>query len=126
MFPRDISPLIPALQSDWLHIHVTTAASGQAILAISFVAAIIYLVKCVDQSQSSKRTFWLEIIMFILVCTIGFVVVSLLLLLLWIIRKILNGLIKKMHQLKWNITIPAIIGPNEWELIRKDQLEPLD
>ena len=26
MFPRDITPLIPALQSDWLHIHVTTAA----------------------------------------------------------------------------------------------------
>ena len=46
MFPTEISPLIPALQSDWLHIHVTTAAAGQAILAISFVAAIIYLVKC--------------------------------------------------------------------------------
>ena len=30
MFPRDISPLIPALQSDWLHIHVTTAAIGEA------------------------------------------------------------------------------------------------
>ena len=76
MFPRDISPLIPALQSDWLHIHVTTAALGQAVLAISFVASIIYLVKCVDQSHSSKRTFWLEFIMFILVCTIGFVAVS--------------------------------------------------
>ena len=34
MFPREISPLIPALQSDWLHIHVTTAAAGQAILPL--------------------------------------------------------------------------------------------
>ena len=33
MFPRDITPLIPALQSDWLHIHVTTAAIGEAILS---------------------------------------------------------------------------------------------
>ncbi len=61
MFPRDISPLIPALQSDWLHIHVTTAALGQAVLAISFVAAIIYLVKCVDQSRSSKTNFLVRI-----------------------------------------------------------------
>ncbi|MDF2858331.1 MAG: resC [Neobacillus sp.] len=42
MFPREISPLIPALQSDWLHIHVTTAALGQAILAVSFAAGLIY------------------------------------------------------------------------------------
>ena len=61
MFPRDISPFIPALQSDWLHIHVTTAALGEAILAISFAAGLIYLVKVIDQSKSSKRTFWLEI-----------------------------------------------------------------
>ena len=76
MFPRDISPLIPALQSDWLHIHVTTAALGQAILAISFVAGIIYLLNVIDQSQKSKRTFWLEIIMFSLICIIGFVAVT--------------------------------------------------
>ncbi len=76
MFPTEISPLIPALQSDWLHIHVTTAAAGQSILAISFVTAIIYLIKFVDQTQSSKRTFWLEVIMFTLVCTIGFVIIT--------------------------------------------------
>ena len=40
MFPRDITPLIPALQSYWLHIHVTTAAIGEAILAISFAAGL--------------------------------------------------------------------------------------
>ncbi|MCG0040947.1 c-type cytochrome biogenesis protein CcsB, partial [Escherichia coli] len=28
MFPTDISPLIPSLQSNWLYIHVTTAALG--------------------------------------------------------------------------------------------------
>jgi len=55
MFPRDISPLIPALQSDWLHIHVTTAAIGEAILAISFAAGLIYLVKTIDQSKKSKN-----------------------------------------------------------------------
>ena len=74
MFPRDISPLIPALQSDWLHIHVTTAALGEAILAISFAAGLIYLIKSIDQTQKSKKTFWLETIMFSLICVVGFIV----------------------------------------------------
>ena len=76
MFSRDISPLIPALQSDWLHIHVTTAALGQAVLAISFAAALIYLVKAIDQTKRSKKTTWLEVIMFSLICTVGFILVS--------------------------------------------------
>ena len=73
MFPRDISPLIPALKSDWLHIHVTTAAAGEAILAISFATGLIYLVKAVNQTKATKSTFWLEAILFGLVCTVGFV-----------------------------------------------------
>lgn len=55
MFPTDITPLIPSLQSNWLYIHVTTAALGQAILAISFVAGVIFLLKHVDQSRPGKK-----------------------------------------------------------------------
>ncbi|WP_409298007.1 c-type cytochrome biogenesis protein CcsB [Peribacillus sp. SCS-26] len=76
MFPKEITPLIPALQSDWLHIHVTTAAAGEAVLAISFAAGLIYLIKFVDQSRSSKRTFWLEMTLFSLIATLGFVILS--------------------------------------------------
>lgn len=57
MFPTEISPLIPALQTNWLHIHVTTAAAGEAILAISFVAGLIYLIKCIDQTKATKKHF---------------------------------------------------------------------
>lgn len=76
MFPREVTPLIPALQSYWLHIHVTTTAIGQAILAISFVAGLIYLVKSVDQTKKTKSTLWLEIVLFGLISTLGFVLVS--------------------------------------------------
>lgn len=55
MFPTDITPLIPSLQSNWLYIHVTTAALGQAILAISFVAGVIFLLKHVDHSKPGKK-----------------------------------------------------------------------
>jgi cytochrome c-type biogenesis protein CcsB len=124
MFPREISPLIPALQSDWLHIHVTTAALGQAILAVSFAAGLIYLVKVIDQTKANKRTFWLEAIMFGLVTTLGFVLVSTLFSAMdyheefsWIDKNNIETTVE--------YTMPAITGPNEWELTTKDKFEPL-
>ena len=60
MFPRDISPLIPALQSDWLHIHVTTAAMGQAILAISFAAGLFILLKLLINQKKAREHFGLK------------------------------------------------------------------
>lgn len=76
MFPTEVSPLVPSLQSHWLTIHVITAALGQSILAISAVAGLIYLLKVVDLSKKSKQRFWLEAVMYCLVVVIGFVVIS--------------------------------------------------
>ncbi|MEH6945911.1 c-type cytochrome biogenesis protein CcsB [Bacillus sp. JJ634] len=124
MFPREISPLIPALQSDWLHIHVTTAALGQAVLAISFVAAIIYLVKSVDQTRSNKRTFWLEVVMFALMCTIGFVIVSSTFAMTGY-KESITWVDKKGAQAELEYHIPSLIGPNEWALADENQMKPL-
>ncbi|MFJ7510167.1 c-type cytochrome biogenesis protein CcsB [Peribacillus simplex] len=124
MFPTEISPLIPALQSDWLHIHVTTAAAGQSILAISFVTAIIYLIKFVDQTQSSKRTFWLEVIMFILVCTIGFVI-STSSFAAMDYKANFDWVDKKGAEVKQEFNLPALVGPNEGKLTETDRFEPL-
>ena len=76
MFPTDVPPLIPALQSDWLAIHVTTTALGSAILACSFIAGLIYLLRYVDQTKSSKGTFWLEVVMYTIVATLAFIVIT--------------------------------------------------
>jgi cytochrome c-type biogenesis protein CcsB len=124
MFPRDISPLIPALQSDWLHIHVTTAALGEAILAISFAAGLIYLVKVIDQTKASKRTFWLETVMFSLVTTLGFVLVS-----------TLFSTLDYQAEFKWvdknnteatlEYSMPALTGPHEGVLMTEGKFEPL-
>lgn len=124
MFPTEISPLIPALQSDWLHIHVTTAAAGQSILAISFVAAIIYLVKFVDQTHASKRTFWLEVIMFTLVSTIGFVIITSTFA-ATDYKANFDWIDKKGAADKQEFNLPALVGPHEGKLIEQDRLEPL-
>lgn len=76
MFPTEIAPLQPSLQSYWLYIHITTVSFGNAILSISFVAGLIFLIRQIDQSVRSKRTTWLEIVLFSLFIFIGFSVIS--------------------------------------------------
>ena len=124
MFPRDISPLIPALQSDWLHIHVTTAAMGEAILAISFAAGLIYLVKIIDQSKKSKRTFWLETIMFSLICVVGFIAVTTTFSIVDY-KASYTWTDKNEVSAEFEYTMPALIGPHEGELISKGTFEPI-
>src|SRR5690625_428189 len=76
MFPTEIAPLVPSLQSHWLYIHVTTVSLSQGILGISFVVGLVYLIKAIDQSKRTKKNIWLEIILFSLICFIGFVIVT--------------------------------------------------
>ncbi len=76
MFPKEITPLIPALKSYWLYVHVITAALGESILAISAVAGLIYLLKNIDLTKKSKQRFWLEAVIFTLILVIGFVLSS--------------------------------------------------
>lgn len=124
MFPRDISPLIPALQSDWLHIHVTTAAAGESILAISFAVGLIYLIKVLDQSKASKKTFWLEFILFCLISVVGFVLVT-------TSFKAMDyeasfqWVDKNERQVEETYNMPALVGLHEGELKTPGRFEPL-
>jgi len=45
VLPGEIHPLVPALQSTWLQIHVTLAMLSYAGFTISFAVALLYLVK---------------------------------------------------------------------------------
>ncbi|MBE1554082.1 c-type cytochrome biogenesis protein CcsB [Sporosarcina limicola] len=76
MFPREITPLIPALKSYWLTVHVITAALGESILAISAVAGLIFLLKNIDLTKKSKQRFWIEAVIFTLILVVGFVLSS--------------------------------------------------
>ncbi|MBM7604472.1 cytochrome c-type biogenesis protein CcsB [Metabacillus crassostreae] len=124
MFPTDISPLIPSLQSHWLYIHVTTAALGQAILSISAVAGIIHLVTVVDQKKSSKKTFWLEAIMYVLVITLGFILVTSTFKGLDYSAEF-NWIDKKDQESVMIFNMPALVGPNEGELITEGRFQPI-
>ncbi|MGN4124933.1 c-type cytochrome biogenesis protein CcsB [Lysinibacillus sphaericus] len=76
VFAKEVTPLVPSLQSNWLTIHVMTVAFSSAILSISFATGIIYLLRTLDVSKRSNSTFALEFVMYCLFVVIGFIGVS--------------------------------------------------
>jgi len=53
--PKDIQPLVPALQSNWLIAHVVTCFVGYAAFAVSFGVSFLYLFKLNAENRPSKR-----------------------------------------------------------------------
>lgn len=123
MFSSKITPLIPALQSYWLQIHVITVALGQAVLAISFAAALIFLVKTIDQTKLNKSNFWLEVVLFFMMSVIGFIIVS-----------TTFNLLDYKTSFQWKNKLGTqetivyemlpLIGPNEGQSIEDGKFEP--
>jgi cytochrome c-type biogenesis protein CcsB len=50
-----ITPLVPALQSNWLTIHVTTCFFGYASFAVSFGISILYLIRSKTETQTQRE-----------------------------------------------------------------------
>lgn len=124
MFPSDVQPLIPALQSHWLAIHVITTVIGQGILAIGFIGGLLYLIRVVDFTKASKKVKGVEVILFTLVCTIAYVMLGF-------------GFGAADYEATFSFVneqgaedevsyfLPPVVGPNEGELISEQGMTPL-
>lgn len=55
---KDIHPLVPALQSNWLLAHVTMSFIAYAAFAISSATALMYLAVTADDKKSGTYIFW--------------------------------------------------------------------
>ncbi|MFP3917629.1 c-type cytochrome biogenesis protein CcsB [Lysinibacillus telephonicus] len=124
MFPNEVNPLVPSLQSHWLTIHVITAALGQSILAISAVAGLLYLLKDVDPKIKGKGRFCLEGVLYFLVLVVGFVLITV------VFRSmgyeaVFNYVNKEGLEQKITYNMPAVFGMNEYTLLTDDVMEPL-
>jgi len=122
MYPTELAPLVPSLQTYWLQIHVITVSLGQGILAISFIAGLIYLIRQIDQTTRSKRTTWLEIVLYTLFLFIGFIVST----------SIFNFM---DYEASFEYTVdnyeattvyqlPAIVSPTDGELLTEGVMQP--
>jgi len=124
MFPTDINPLIPALKSYWLTVHVITAALGESILAMSAVAGLIYLTKNIDLTKKSKQRFWLEAVMFTLVVVIGFVA-STTTFKVMDYEASFNYVDKEEQTAEITYNVPPLFGMNEYEALTPGTMTPL-
>lgn len=123
MFPTEVAPLVPSLNSYWLWIHVSTVAIGQGILFISFVAGLMYLIKEIDQMKRTKRNTWLEIVMYTLFIVIGFIVIT-------SAFNIADYKATFEYQdgnqiIETEYHLPAIVSPNNGVLRSENVMEPL-
>nr|WP_272898780.1 cytochrome c biogenesis protein CcsA [Paenibacillus sp. MMS18-CY102] len=79
VFPKDVQPLIPSLNSYWLKIHVTTAALGEAFFAVGFAAGLMYLLRVVDykrkDAKARKEQRWIEFTLYVIVVVVGFIAI---------------------------------------------------
>ncbi|MCA0970301.1 c-type cytochrome biogenesis protein CcsB [Halobacillus litoralis] len=123
MFPTELSPLVPSLKSHWLYIHVTTASLGQGILSVSFVAGLIFLIRQVDQTKRSKHTSWLEFVLYVIVATVAFIILSSTFSALnyeATFEAPVNG-----QQGEVTYELPALVGPAGGELTTEGVMAPL-
>ncbi|MCT8138833.1 c-type cytochrome biogenesis protein CcsB [Anaerobacillus sp. CMMVII] len=123
MFPSEISPLIPALQSYWLKIHVITTALGQGILAIGFAGGLIYLLRVIDFKKNDKQVKAIEFVMYSLISVIGFILIT----------STFNALDyeaqfsyvnEKGIETEMVYNLPAFVGPNESVLLTEGRMSP--
>jgi len=55
---KEIAPLVPALQSNWLIAHVFISFLGYAAFAVSFGTALMYLILYTDKKTDPTYIFW--------------------------------------------------------------------
>src|SRR5271167_3413631 len=56
LLPSEVRPLVPALQSTWLHVHVTLAMLSYATCAVSFALAMMFLIQ--DDLETETFLAW--------------------------------------------------------------------
>lgn len=122
MFPTELAPLVPTLNSSWLYIHVSTVAIGQGILFISFVAGLMYLIKQIDQTKRTAKNTWLEIILYTIFLFVGFIVSA-------TTFNIMDYEATFEYQegtqtLESEYRLPPITAPNNGELITEGVMKP--
>ncbi|MEX2104337.1 MAG: c-type cytochrome biogenesis protein CcsB, partial [Bacilli bacterium] len=125
VFPSTSQPLIPALQSNWLKIHVSTAALGEGLFAVGFAAGLMLLLRTVDTSVSSKSTKWLEFTLYTLLVLVGFIG-SIFAFAGAGYEATFTETDKKGDEVKVNYVLPPIVAPPDSKIVSIDPFLGLD
>lgn len=124
VFDNTPQPLIPALQSYWLPLHVSTVAIAQGLFAVAFAGGLMYVIRTVNQKRLNRQNFFLEVFIAIVFMLVGFIIVT----------SAFKGMgyevtfeyvNEREVQQKLSYTLPAIAGPNVGEQLTQDRMSPI-
>ena len=129
VFPKEVTPLIPSLQSYWLHIHVTTAALGEGILAVGFAAGLMYLIRTVPQHVSARSTKWLEFVLAVVLMLVGFILMESTFArmdhkTIFEMNKEQMNPVGTMEKVRVEYTMPAIVAPADSKIVQAGPMNP--
>lgn len=124
VFDRTPSPLIPALQSNWLKIHVSTTALSQGLFAVSFAAGLMYVIRTVDQSRSTRNTKVLELFLVIVLMLVGFIITTSAFSAIGY-QASFEYINEREELQQLDYTLPPIAGPYEGVPLKEEQMSPL-
>lgn len=123
VFPSESQALVPALQSNWLKVHVTTAAAGEAFFAVAFAAGVMYLVRTVDFVSKTKQALLaqrgVEAIILTVLMLIGFITMVFTFQALDYKAEFVQVNEEGIEQAV-TYTLPPIVKPHQSELISMD------
>jgi len=70
---KDIQPLVPALQSNWLLVHVMMSFISYSMFAVSFSTGLMYLIVRTDKRNQPAYIFWTVMlsIFIVVLCAMG-------------------------------------------------------
>lgn len=124
VFDDTPQPLIPALQSYWLTIHVSTVAIAQGLFAVAFAGGLMYVIRTVNQQRLNRQNFFLEVFIASIFMLVGFIIVT----------STFKGMgyevsfeyVNEREILQEiTYTLPAIAGPNVGEQLTQDRMSPI-
>jgi ABC-type transport system involved in cytochrome c biogenesis permease subunit len=131
VFPSDIQPLIPSLQSGWLYMHVTLATLGEAFFAVGFAVGLMYLVRVTDfadRSRGGKSRFGIEFTLWTILAVVGFVLVTQLFAALGYSAEFAHPVRERDDLGNWRTvtaeveyTLPPLVAPDRYEIVHVDE-----
>jgi len=124
VFPKEVRPLIPALQSYWLHIHVTLAALGEGAFAVGFIAGLVYLIRVVGNQRNTPHVRYLELTLFLVVVFVGYILVSFTFAALGYEAAIQHPVNGETNLQEYSL--PPLIGPAGGQVVKMDPFLGLD
>jgi ABC-type transport system involved in cytochrome c biogenesis permease subunit len=124
VFPREVQPLVPALQSYWLTIHVGLTALASGMFAVGFVAGIIYLINQVGNQKQGKNGFFLELILLAVLMFVGFIFSNLIFKSMGYEAQIAHIVGGEQQVLAYEL--PPLVGPTDGQVQKMDSFLGMD